>query len=900
MIILFEELISNWDWAAILYSFVGSALLAVIFNWAGFFRWLKKKYLLRNGIRSYKKSLTEICSSLIVIGRRHGFSIKQVYIKLDLAPSDLMAQKQEGQASPPQRFVLLGGPGAGKSTLVKKETLDRLTSQSRLLVFFIKLREYDPSKPIDEFIADQLMQHRIPDALSLVRNTLMNYRSLCVLDGLDEVRPNHRDIVCNNINQFFSKFYSSFSMGELIVTCRKEAYMNIPLNIQSIWEVRPLTDEQIKRYAKNWPLPYPSGKNLDTFWNDLASMPRILELARSPLLLTGGLVQYTESNLGLPEERVEYLSRIGKWLVSEWATAQGHPPDPFRAVYSRILPKIAFEMHKSQQPDCASKNIIGLLEQWLPSYGYEKNQAKDILDNVMTKTGILVHDSPATVVFSQFGLQEFYASIEAIDQLNPADLAKVTPKSWWREVILLAIAQQKEPSAYLEELFRSDPLLAATAVTECPTPSIIFQERSIVACLDGIDKNENASRSAAVSILRKVKGQQEEKFINELETRLSASQEVSLSVGLILATAGTTSSTIVLTHHPAIWDTCLKSAGYLSNNFENLLVEWIRIGDERQSRLATDLIAPRLSGDRFKQLLNLLPSLPSQKSEYLAIFLLKYIESTAEVKGYFEIDRDFIGTLSTCIPFIEDKEKYLKSREKKQRRSHPYTEDLVPVSLFISKRKKLTAKNDIYRGLLFGIQWYRYKFHLLSLISATLAVLSFYLSPLVATATIFSSLIIVLYVLAGPRPYPPWVGRRYSFFSRDFFSIPLILIGVTIVLSLGGRFTAFLGEKHLFYNILLSTSYSLLSLALLRDRFFYWFPLRDCPNNFIEISKWIWSASILIALIMEYFKITYVASWVWTIALLFAVWLSSSSLYLFTFWRKVHIARNKMEKIENK
>ena len=169
-------------------------------------------------------------------------------------------------------------------------------------------------------------------------------RSLCVLDGLDEVRPNLIQEVYERINSFYQEFFAK-QPGSIIVTCRKEAYRNMPLDIPVIYEVRPLTDEQITRFAEKWPLMYPSGKNAERFLSDLFSMPRIHELARSPLLLVGGLMQYTESNLGIPEERVQYLARVAQWLVSDWATAQGHPPDKYRTLYPRILSRLALHMH---------------------------------------------------------------------------------------------------------------------------------------------------------------------------------------------------------------------------------------------------------------------------------------------------------------------------------------------------------------------------------------------------------------------------------------------------------------------------------------------------------------------------------------------------------------------------
>ena len=167
------------------------------------------------------------------------------------------------------------------------------------------------------------------------------------------------------------------SQGRLVVTCRKEAYRNLPLDIETINEVRPLTDEQMLRFAKKWPLPFPAGKSVETFMADLASTPQIFQLARSPLLLVGGLMQYTESNLGIPQERVQYLARIAQWLVSDWAVAQGHHPDPYRQLYPRVLSRLASQMHAEETSEYAADKAVKLIESWIPQYGVDSAKAKE-------------------------------------------------------------------------------------------------------------------------------------------------------------------------------------------------------------------------------------------------------------------------------------------------------------------------------------------------------------------------------------------------------------------------------------------------------------------------------------------------------------------------------------------
>ena len=565
---------------AIFYGIIATLVCIIVAKWIGAFKYIYKKYKYFLAVRAYKESVSEKCETLIVIGKRKGFKLKEVYVELDVAPSDLMTTKtneKESKFGANQSHVLVGAPGAGKSTTVKKILITCLNDMRfnlrtiNILPVFIRLRDYHGYKNIEECIVHQLSSIGFEEPEKETKYFLTHGKCLCVLDGLDEVRPKMRKKTIDDINTFYHKYF--LKENHLIVTCRKEAYRNIPLDLPLILEVRPLTDEQIKRFAKKWPIPYPPGKTEDTFWSDMATTPRILELGRSPLLLVGGLMQYTESNLGIPEERFEYIQRVSKWLLSEWSLAQGQPSDPLHRVYDRVLARLAYYMHKLQLVDLQRSKAQKLIEEWLPNFGITDINAAYLIESIATNTGIIVSDNRNDIVFAQFGLQEYFASLEILQQENVKKISDLEPSEWWREVILLAVAQQREPTKVLLALFDKAPLLAATAVAECPTPSIDMQNKAIDASLKCIDNNEKAAVSAVVPLLRKVQNEIEKLFCRELEVRLSSDGPVSSIVGVALATAGTSRANRILAKYPKVWDVCLREAGYLSASFENLLVE---------------------------------------------------------------------------------------------------------------------------------------------------------------------------------------------------------------------------------------------------------------------------------------------------------------------------------------
>jgi hypothetical protein len=629
-----RELLTQVNWTDLTYKVVGALIAAAILKWAGVFHRLKISYNIRKARRAYQRILADECSTLIVIGKRKGFSINDVFIPLDIAPSDLMAhveeKRSEGRPYPSGSYILIGGPGAGKSTLAKKEVLDRLSRYPRQIPLFVRLREYVSHDSIEHCLLTKLIQSKYPSPETVLQRELSSGNCFCVLDGLDEVRPHLREKVYRDINHFYNTHFSGNERSRLIVTCRKEAYRGIPLDIPQIWEVRPLSDEQIKRFAEKWPPSYPYGKSPESFLRDLEASPRIHELARSPLLLVGGLMQYTESNQGIPEERFEYLSRVARWLVSDWAMAQSHPPDPYRSIYDRILARLAFHMHKSQHSDWPRVDAVELIKEWLPTFGLDANDADELLERIGTKTGILINQAQNTIVFAQFGLQEYFASLEALPTLGLETFCKLQPRDWWREVILLTAAQQREPTGLLDKMFAEDALLAAACVAECPTPPLALQKRATMVCIKGVDMNEGGASSALLPLLRKLKGQIEIEFCEDLEKRLKEDKKRSSIVGIAFATAGTERATAALARHPEIWEACLKNAGYLSSSFEQLLIGWIQDGDDNQSGRASELISSRLSGDRFRQMVDILSSLRPNRAEKLAGLLIRHLRSVSE------------------------------------------------------------------------------------------------------------------------------------------------------------------------------------------------------------------------------------------------------------------------------
>ena len=260
---------------------------------------------------------------------------------------------------------------------------------------------------------------------------------------------------------------------------------------------------------------------------------------------------------------------------------------------------------------------------------------------------------------------QLFASKAALKELGPAGLASASLKAWWRETVLLSVAQEQDPSPALKALFTANPLMGAACVAECSTPSLAMQQLAIGVSLKAIDANDASAQAPTVALLRKLRDDLEIKICQELERRLGSGTDVQKRVGIILASADTLSTSKLLLRHPHLWETCLEGVGYLSNTFECLLVEWISRGTSDEALRAIEFVCRSLTSDREEELVELLTKLDAQRSEQLASSLLKHFEDSE--RRSFDLGEATLKRITLCIQHIRDPNAYLAGRKTKSK-----------------------------------------------------------------------------------------------------------------------------------------------------------------------------------------------------------------------------------------
>jgi HEAT repeat protein len=360
------------------------------------------------------------------------------------------------QMAKAKRLVILGDPGAGKTTLTRwiatayllrlkqdddwKELPDVKTlPDADLLPIVIRCRDLDLScltGSLDDVLKHTLRRAELsePEGVSLrelLRGRLENGTALLMLDGLDEITdPTARARFCQQLEQIVV----AYPGAPIIATSRIVGYREMGYKLGRGFEHLTLADlapEEKDDFARRWclltELPERRDMAVQELIHDIHSSDRIERLTGNPMLLT--TMALVKRKVGkLPSRRADLYWEALQVLMN-WRREVDEPMD-----WREALPQleyVAYDMSDRGVQQVRHGEILDLFSRMraeFPNVHAAQNRPpKEFLERLEARTGILVEAGHARHLgrlepvyeFRHLTFQEYLAARALVDGCFP-------------------------------------------------------------------------------------------------------------------------------------------------------------------------------------------------------------------------------------------------------------------------------------------------------------------------------------------------------------------------------------------------------------------------------------------------------------------------------------------------
>ena len=387
--------------------------------------------------------------------RQAEITLNRVYITLntnDYVPrEEKLAHRSEGEiprlsdifrpipaleaAAQKARLVILGDPGSGKSTFVNylaymlagvwlgEGEVPEGWSHGALLPVRVVLRELAGHLPeagelqklsaekrmarlvdgVWEYLRQELeVTYRAGEALAVLEREVDQGRALVIFDGLDEVAPERQGVVQEAVEAFCGQCHEE---SRVLVTCRirssqekarLSAFTNVTLASFGTGQIDDFVGRWYQALADLGTLKPQEAERRAENLRAAAKEPRLLELARNPLLLTTMAVVHT-AQVELPRERARLYQRCVDVLLRRWHKHKaGEVPllNQLGVSESELLAalwEVAYQAHQGpgakEEGNLPRSEVLRVLAGHL---GGKYGLAEQFLDYVDARAGLLV------------------------------------------------------------------------------------------------------------------------------------------------------------------------------------------------------------------------------------------------------------------------------------------------------------------------------------------------------------------------------------------------------------------------------------------------------------------------------------------------------------------------------
>ncbi len=321
-------------------------------------------------------------------------------------------------ANQEQYLMVLGDPGIGKSTFLRKVGLEALKGnkdsyQHSLTPVLLELKNFKENEiNIQVLIEEEFKICGFPNVEKNISNKLEKGELLILLDGLDEVPTANVYNVIEKIQDFVDRHHKN----RFILSCRTAARTH--LRRFTDIEIVEFDDQQIQSFIEHWFSSELDRKNetAKNCWELLQKeeYKSAKELAHTPLLLTFLCLVYDE-NQSFPTNRSRLYQDALRILLEKWSAEKRLPNRGL--VYENLsieqeeilLSEIAYQNFVADKLFLEKREVVKQIKDHLKQNlnAPQHLDGEKVLKTIEIEQGILVERARDVYSFSHLTLQEY-------------------------------------------------------------------------------------------------------------------------------------------------------------------------------------------------------------------------------------------------------------------------------------------------------------------------------------------------------------------------------------------------------------------------------------------------------------------------------------------------------------